>query len=150
MGAIPGFVNQPLANQSDVNMRAASTASGGSTSAAGTGITSNDFLTLLVTELKNQDPTASSDPNAYVNQLVQVNSLEQLINISSTLNSRLKPASVSSPIAPSVSSPSEGARSDSTAAVKAHRVNSGNLSLPVDKPAGHRIASALSTSAGRL
>ena len=45
-------------------------------------ITANDFLTLLVTELKNQDPTANTDPNAYVNQLVQVNSLQQLIQIS--------------------------------------------------------------------
>jgi flagellar basal-body rod modification protein FlgD len=44
-------------------------------------ITANDFLTLLVTELKNQDPTANTDPNAYVNQLVQVNSLQQLIQI---------------------------------------------------------------------
>ncbi len=44
-------------------------------------VTANDFLTLLVTELKNQDPTANNDPNAYVNQLVQVNSLQQLIQI---------------------------------------------------------------------
>jgi flagellar basal-body rod modification protein FlgD len=44
-------------------------------------ITANDFLTLLVTELKNQDPAANTDPNAYVNQLVQVNSLQQLIQI---------------------------------------------------------------------
>lgn len=44
-------------------------------------VTANDFLTLLVTELKNQDPTANSDPNAYVDQLVQVNSLQQLIQI---------------------------------------------------------------------
>lgn len=44
-------------------------------------ITANDFLTLLVTELKNQDPTANTDPNAYVDQLVQVNSLQQLIQI---------------------------------------------------------------------
>jgi flagellar basal-body rod modification protein FlgD len=45
-------------------------------------VTANDFLTLLVTELKNQDPTANTDPNAYVDQLVQVNSLQQLIQIS--------------------------------------------------------------------
>ena len=47
----------------------------------GSMITANDFLTLLVTELKNQDPTANTDPNAYVDQLVQVNSLQQLIQI---------------------------------------------------------------------
>jgi flagellar basal-body rod modification protein FlgD len=39
-------------------------------------ISSNDFLTLLVTEMQNQDPTATTDPNEYINQLVNVNSLE--------------------------------------------------------------------------
>lgn len=49
-------------------------------------ITSNDFLTLLVTELKNQDPTQPTDPNAYIQQLVGVNSLQQLIQINKGLN----------------------------------------------------------------
>jgi len=48
-------------------------------------ITANDFLELLVTEMKNQDPTADTDPNEYINQLVQVNSLEQLIQINQDL-----------------------------------------------------------------
>jgi flagellar basal-body rod modification protein FlgD len=52
-------------------------------------ITANDFLTLLVTEMQNQDPTADTDPNEYINQLVQVNSLEQLININQTLSTDL-------------------------------------------------------------
>jgi len=36
-------------------------------------------LTLLVSELKNQDPTQPTDPNAYIQQFVGVNSLQQLI-----------------------------------------------------------------------
>jgi flagellar basal-body rod modification protein FlgD len=48
-------------------------------------ITSNDFLKLLVAEMKNQDPTATTDPNAYIDQLVQVNSLQQLIQINADL-----------------------------------------------------------------
>jgi flagellar basal-body rod modification protein FlgD len=44
-------------------------------------ITSSDFLTLLVSELQNQDPTQPTDPNAYITQLVGVNSLQQLIQI---------------------------------------------------------------------
>jgi flagellar basal-body rod modification protein FlgD len=48
-------------------------------------ITANDFLTLLVAEMKNQDPTADTDPNAYIDQLVQVNSLQQLIQINQDL-----------------------------------------------------------------
>src|SRR6266478_2273462 len=54
---------------------AASSATGSSN------ITSNDFLTLLVSELKNQDPTQPTDPNQYITQLAQVNSLQQLISI---------------------------------------------------------------------
>ena len=44
-------------------------------------ITSDDFLTLLVSELQNQDPTQPTDPNEYITQLAQVNSLQQLISI---------------------------------------------------------------------
>jgi flagellar basal-body rod modification protein FlgD len=64
--------------------RAAAT-TGSSTSTKNADITSNDFLTLLVTEMKNQDPTATTDPNAYINQLVGVNSLQQLIQINTDL-----------------------------------------------------------------
>lgn len=50
-------------------------------------ITSSDFLTLLVTEMKNQDPTQPTDPTQYVQQLVGVNSLEQLIGINQGVSS---------------------------------------------------------------
>src|ERR1700738_3238881 len=52
-----------------------------SNAAGSSNITSNDFLTLLVSELKNQDPTQPTDPNQYITQLAQVNSLQQLISI---------------------------------------------------------------------
>jgi flagellar basal-body rod modification protein FlgD len=71
---IPGSIPMPQIAASD------SPSSNDSSQNNGT-ITANDFLTLLVTELKNQDPTANTDPNAYVDQLVQVNSLQQLIQI---------------------------------------------------------------------
>jgi flagellar basal-body rod modification protein FlgD len=48
-------------------------------------ITANDFLTLLVSELKNQDPTQPTDPTTYIQQLVGVNSLQQLIQINQGL-----------------------------------------------------------------
>ena len=75
---------------------AATTAPGASTSSttgsisassAGTTITASDFLTLLVTEMKNQDPTQPTDPNAYIQQMVGVNSLQQLIGINQGINS---------------------------------------------------------------
>jgi flagellar basal-body rod modification protein FlgD len=67
----------------------------GSTAAGAATVTANDFLTLLVTELKNQDPTANTDPNAYVNQLVQVNSLQQLIQINQDTTPQSAPTATS-------------------------------------------------------
>src|SRR5271167_849252 len=59
-----------------------STTSSSSTAASSSSdITANDFLTLLVSELQNQDPTQPTDPNEYITQLAQVNSLEQLVSI---------------------------------------------------------------------
>ena len=76
-----------------VSSHAATEASGGtaaSTSIDSTTVTANDFLTLLVAEMKNQDPTKPTDPTAYISQMVGVNSLQQLIGINkgiTTLNS---------------------------------------------------------------
>jgi flagellar basal-body rod modification protein FlgD len=70
-----------------VNAKAAgSTSSTTSTASTAGTITANDFLTLLVTEMKNQDPTQPTDPNAYIQQLVGVNSLQQLISINQGLS----------------------------------------------------------------
>ena len=60
-------------------------ASSSNTTDSSSTITSGDFLTLLVSELKNQDPTQPTDPNAYISQLVGVNSLQQLIQINQGL-----------------------------------------------------------------
>src|SRR5436305_175629 len=78
-------VAQGLAHQSATAKSAAAQTTNTSASAAAQGITSNDFLTLLVTEMKNQDPTQPTDPNAYIQQLVGVNSLQQLISINQEL-----------------------------------------------------------------
>jgi flagellar basal-body rod modification protein FlgD len=70
----------------------------GSSSSADTGsatISANDFLQLLVTEMQNQDPTDQTDPNEYIDQLVDVNSLEQLIDINQTLSGAFGTSSTS-------------------------------------------------------
>ena len=48
-------------------------------------------MTLLVTEMKNQDPTKPTDPNQYIQQLVGINSLQQLIAINGALSGSKKP-----------------------------------------------------------
>jgi flagellar basal-body rod modification protein FlgD len=45
----------------------------------------NAFLSLLVAQLKNQDPTASQDPNAMVQQMTSFSSLEQMQNMNTAL-----------------------------------------------------------------
>ncbi|MGA2539126.1 MAG: flagellar hook capping FlgD N-terminal domain-containing protein [Terracidiphilus sp.] len=73
-------------------------ASGGTATSSGSSatISSSDFLTLLVTEMQNQDPTADTDPNEYITQLVQVNSLEELISINQNLSTALGTSSANS------------------------------------------------------
>src|SRR5260370_21177766 len=80
-------------------------------------ITSSDFLTLLVSELKNQDPTKPTDPNAYIQQLVGVNSLQQLIAINQGLTS-IEPASSGTGAATgTASSGATGTRNQASAAI---------------------------------
>lgn len=45
------------------------------------GDTTQAFLTLLMAQLKTQDPLSPMDPNQMVTQLVQFNSLAQLMSI---------------------------------------------------------------------
>ena len=49
-----------------------------------------DFLYLMVTQLKNQDPLNPLDNNEFISQTTQFSSLEQLINISEGLTSMSK------------------------------------------------------------
>ena len=71
--------------------------------ASSSDITSDDFLTLLVSELKNQDPTQPTDPNQYITQLAQVNSLQQLISINQGIGT-LDTAITTPPSSPSTGS----------------------------------------------
>ena len=50
----------------------------------------NNFLGMLMTQLKNQDPSAPMDTAQFTTQLVQFSSVEQQINISSGIQSLIK------------------------------------------------------------
>jgi flagellar basal-body rod modification protein FlgD len=54
--------------------------------------TQSMFLQLLTTELKTQDPTAPEDPTQMVDQLVQFNSLNELININGSVSTLVSDA----------------------------------------------------------
>lgn len=148
--------NNPAAqSSSSVNRHpaAASTATAGQANSS-SGIGANDFLTLLVTEMQNQDPTATTDPNEYVNQLVSVNSLEQLIQINETLQGAAAAAGGSSPSS-SGTSPNIQAGPVPQGTIVTHSgdsmlhrisgtVSDGNLNVPGTNPAAQRVAQSLS------
>jgi flagellar basal-body rod modification protein FlgD len=142
----------------------AGNSSGSSANDAAT-ISSNDFLTLLVTEMQNQDPTATTDPNEYINQLVNVNSLEQLISINQTLSSAVGASSTTSSssevrgaalnpmhatrdgagasaIAAGATPSLPAAESSATESMNQHRVG-GNLSVPEANGSAQRLARSL-------
>lgn len=155
-------INSARTNATPVPM--ADSSSGGSSDSSSTTnsatISANDFLTLLVTEMQNQDPTNATDPNEYINQLVNVNSLEQLISINQTLTAAYPTASSSSSSSDSSSSgtaSADSAKQVASAQAQVHRASSetspsisapttvqGNLSVPTTKAAARRVANALS------
>ena len=130
-GAAPAVVQaQDTGSSSDSGSSSSNTAT----------VTANDFLQLLVAEMRNQDPTANTDPTQYINQLVQVNSLEQLVQINGDLG-----GGTTSSTASGDAKSSEGA---GTAAPSAFH---GNLSAgSTGNGAAIQVASALGTGKGQL
>ena len=55
----------------------------------------DDFLKLLVTQLQDQDPTQPTDSSQFMAQLAQFSSLEQMTNVSQTLDGIASGQSVS-------------------------------------------------------
>lgn len=65
---------------------AATKTAGAADSGSKNNLDKNTFMTLLVAQLKNQDPLAPQDGAQFLAQLAQFNSVEQLININDKLN----------------------------------------------------------------
>lgn len=61
----------------------ASAAAGGTAAqpSGGTGVSENQFLQLLVAQMKHQDPTNPTDSTTFVTQLAQFSQLEQIVAI---------------------------------------------------------------------
>jgi flagellar basal-body rod modification protein FlgD len=70
-------------NQPSQAVNSNSVASPGTT--PGNELTGDSFMTLLVAQLKAQDPTNPMDPTQFVAQLVQFNTLQQIIQMNQTL-----------------------------------------------------------------
>lgn len=70
----------------NVNGTAGNVNSDGSYKAGDSLTNKNQFLMLLVNELKNQDPTAPTDEKQTLSQLAQFSSLEEMQNLNQTLS----------------------------------------------------------------
>ena len=62
-----------------------------------TELTGNSFITLLTAQLQAQDPFDPTDPSTFLNELVQFNSLQQLIDINTQLAQVLGTSSATAP-----------------------------------------------------
>jgi len=150
--ALAGTTATSAATDGKAVKQTASTSSGTSTSSSDSDtISSSDFLTLLVTEMKNQDPTSATDPNQYINQLVNVNSLQQLIQINQTLTAdstqtvaqTTGSGSAKSAAADAIK-PAGTAPQSATPGAQAAKVAPGNLGIPAASQAASRVAQSLS------
>jgi flagellar basal-body rod modification protein FlgD len=78
---------------SAVNSSSAAAASSATATATNT-LSYNDFLTMLLAEMQNQDPTQPMDPSAMVSQLATISQVGQAVQTNTTLASMLTEASL--------------------------------------------------------
>jgi flagellar basal-body rod modification protein FlgD len=158
MATVQGIWNQAAAQSTAATLNANPTANTTSSSSSSTSssssdvatISSSDFLTLLVTEMQNQDPTASTDPNEYINQLVNVNSLQQLISINQTLTDAVGTTTTTTSSAQSSSTGSTAVATQASQAAQATTSTPSTLSTAAATTAGNLSVPHSSTSASRL
>ena len=84
-----------------------------STAASSTSSLDTTFLSLLVQELQNQDPTAPMDSTAMVGQMISLNQLDQLTSINQTLGAAY-PGSTTSTSSSTASGSTSGTSTDPT------------------------------------
>lgn len=58
-------------------------------------VTEQSFLQLLITELKNQDPSSPADPTQMVSQLASFSSLEQMTQLNTNMQTVLENSATS-------------------------------------------------------
>lgn len=83
-----------LAVGSTTSAAAAASTGSTSTTAATNSLSYDDFLTLLMAEMKNQDPTSPMDPAQMVSQLATVSEVGQAVKTNDNLASLLTATSL--------------------------------------------------------
>jgi flagellar basal-body rod modification protein FlgD len=114
----------------------------------------SNFLSLLMTQLQNQDPTSPLDSNQFTSELVQFTSVEQQIDTNSNLTQliQLTQASQVEQSASMIGKPvtvtsSQLSLQDSTAAVNFNTTTAEPVGIAVYSPSGTQVQTATLTSA---
>jgi len=138
-----------LAKSASVKAKAASTTSSSSTDSTSIGST---FLSLLATELQNQDPTAPVDSTAMVGQMISLNQLDQLISIEEavTANSTTTTAAAAKAAGTTASTAALNSTSDSATNSLSPSTAAASSQLPFDPntmmPIGYAATDATGAS----
>jgi flagellar basal-body rod modification protein FlgD len=138
---------------------AAASAAGTSITQTGTsalqGLSNNfsDFLSLLMTQLQNQDPSSPMDSNQFTSELVQFSSVEQQINTNTDLTQliQLTQASQVEQSSAMIGKPvtvtsSQLSLQNGTAEVNFNTATAEPIGITVYNSAGAQVASATTTS----
>jgi flagellar basal-body rod modification protein FlgD len=72
-----------------------STSSSSSSSPTSATVGYNDFLQLLIAQMRNQDPTSPTDMTQYMSQFAQLSSVEQAIQTNTKLDTLLSTSALS-------------------------------------------------------
>jgi flagellar basal-body rod modification protein FlgD len=66
-------------------------------STSSTGVNENQFLKLLVTQLKNQDPLSPTDSTQFMGELAQFSQLQEVMGIHQDVNTLLNASGIQVP-----------------------------------------------------
>ena len=102
----------------------------------------NSFLQLLVTQLKNQDPTAPTDSTAFMSQLASFSNVEQSVQMNSKFDSLLQISQLSQAdgMIGRTASSTDGY---TTGVVKSVRIDSNGVVATLDNGATLNVASGI-------
>jgi flagellar basal-body rod modification protein FlgD len=125
----------------------------GTTALGGLSNNFTDFLSLLMTQLQNQDPTSPLDSNQFTSELVQFTSVEQQIDTNSHLTQliQLTQASQIEQSASMIGKPvtvtsSQLSLQNSTAAINFNTATAEPVAIAVYNTAGAEVQTATATS----
>lgn len=102
----------------------------------------NSFLQLLVTQLKNQDPTAPTDSTAFMSQLASFSNVEQAVQMNSKFDSLLQVSQLSQ-AGGMIGRTASSTDGSTMGVVKSVRVDSNGVVATLDSGATLNVASGI-------